>query len=44
MQFKIITNLLANRLAPILNDVISFEQSSFLKGHQILDGLLLVMS
>nr|KAJ0216202.1 hypothetical protein LSAT_V11C300102750 [Lactuca sativa] len=42
LYFKIIAKLLANRLAPVLHDVIGLEQSAFLKSKQILDGRLLV--
>lgn len=42
IRFKVSAKLLANRLAPVIQDVIGLEQSAFLKGRQILDGLLMV--
>ena len=42
VQYKIIAKLLANRLARELNSIISFEQSAFVAGRQILDGPLMV--
>nr|KAJ0226250.1 hypothetical protein LSAT_V11C100012300 [Lactuca sativa] len=42
MQFKIISKILAKRLAEVLPNVIGVEQSAFLKGRQILDGPLMI--
>lgn len=42
MQFKVIFKLLAKRLSIVLHDVIGMEQSTFLKGRQILDDPLMV--
>ncbi|XP_023758756.1 uncharacterized protein LOC111907189 [Lactuca sativa] len=42
IHFEIIAKLLANRLAPVLHDVIGLEPSAFLNSSQILDGPLLV--
>nr|KAJ0196886.1 hypothetical protein LSAT_V11C700362410 [Lactuca sativa] len=42
IRFKVSAKLLANRLAPVIQDVIGLEQSAFLKGRQILDGPLIV--
>lgn len=41
-QYKIMSKLLTLRLAPIMNSIISLEQSAFVKGRQILDGPLMV--
>ena len=38
---KIITKVMANRLKPILLELISQEQSRFVEGRQIMDGILL---
>ncbi|KAI3763779.1 hypothetical protein L2E82_13776 [Cichorium intybus] len=37
-QYKIIGKLLANRLANVIDGIVSKEQSAFIKGRQILDG------
>nr|GEU95953.1 RNA-directed DNA polymerase, eukaryota, reverse transcriptase zinc-binding domain protein [Tanacetum cinerariifolium] len=42
-QYKIIAKVLANRLARVIDSVISHEQSAFIKHRQILDGPLMVM-
>ncbi|GJU48131.1 RNA-directed DNA polymerase, eukaryota, reverse transcriptase zinc-binding domain protein [Tanacetum coccineum] len=42
LQYKIIAKLLANRIAKVIEGVISVEQSAFIKGRQILDGPLVV--
>nr|GEZ34182.1 RNA-directed DNA polymerase, eukaryota, reverse transcriptase zinc-binding domain protein [Tanacetum cinerariifolium] len=42
-KYKIITKLLANRLAKVIDSVISREQTAFVKHRQILDGPLMVM-
>lgn len=39
--YKIISKVIANRLKPILPDIISEEQSGFVEGRQILDNILL---
>ncbi|GKB24004.1 RNA-directed DNA polymerase, eukaryota, reverse transcriptase zinc-binding domain protein, partial [Tanacetum coccineum] len=41
-QYKIIAKVLANRLARVIDSVISHEQSAFIKQRQILDGPLMV--
>ena len=38
---KIIMKVLANRLKPLLLGLISSEQTSFMEGRQILDGIIL---
>ena len=38
---KIITKVMENRLKPILSELISQEQSGFVEGRQILDGIVL---
>ncbi|GJU89969.1 RNA-directed DNA polymerase, eukaryota [Tanacetum coccineum] len=41
-QYKIIGKILANRLSLVINDIISLEQSTFIKGRQITDGPLIL--
>nr|GEV87507.1 putative hydrolase C777.06c [Tanacetum cinerariifolium] len=41
-RYKIIAKVLANRLARVIDSVISQEQSAFIKHRQILDGPLMV--
>ncbi|XP_071694564.1 uncharacterized protein [Rutidosis leptorrhynchoides] len=41
-QYKIITKILANRMALVIDKVIRKEQSAFIKGRQILDGSLII--
>ncbi|GKA71899.1 RNA-directed DNA polymerase, eukaryota, reverse transcriptase zinc-binding domain protein [Tanacetum coccineum] len=41
-QYKIIAKILANRLARVIDSIISQEQSAFIKHRQILDGPLIV--
>nr|GFB28751.1 RNA-directed DNA polymerase, eukaryota, reverse transcriptase zinc-binding domain protein [Tanacetum cinerariifolium] len=41
-QYKIIAKVMANRLAQVIDSVISHEQSAFIKHRQILDGPLMV--
>ncbi|GKC55456.1 RNA-directed DNA polymerase, eukaryota, reverse transcriptase zinc-binding domain protein [Tanacetum coccineum] len=41
-QYKIIAKVMANRLARVIDSVISQEQSAFIKHRQILDGPLMV--
>ena len=38
---KIMMKVLANRLKPILSGLISLEQTGFVEGRQILDGIIL---
>nr|GEZ12517.1 RNA-directed DNA polymerase, eukaryota [Tanacetum cinerariifolium] len=40
-QYKIIGKILANRLSLVIGDIISQEQTTFIKGRQILDGPLI---
>nr|GEW12948.1 hypothetical protein [Tanacetum cinerariifolium] len=42
VQYKIIAKILANRLAEVVDKVISHEQSAFILGRQILDGPLML--
>ena len=39
---KIITKFITNRLKPILPTLVALEQSGFVEGRQILDGVILV--
>jgi len=39
-MYKILSKVLANRLRSIMGSVISDSQSAFIKGRQILDGIL----
>nr|GEX52949.1 RNA-directed DNA polymerase, eukaryota, reverse transcriptase zinc-binding domain protein [Tanacetum cinerariifolium] len=41
-QYKIIGNILANRLGMVIGSCISPEQSAFIKGRNILDGPLII--
>nr|GEY62122.1 putative RNA-directed DNA polymerase, eukaryota, reverse transcriptase zinc-binding domain protein [Tanacetum cinerariifolium] len=41
-QYKIIGKLLANRLSTVIGSCVSFEQSTFIKGINILDGPLVL--
>ncbi|GKB10316.1 RNA-directed DNA polymerase, eukaryota, partial [Tanacetum coccineum] len=41
-QYKIIGKILANRLSMVIDDIISQEQSAFIKGRQITDGPLIL--
>nr|GEU30517.1 RNA-directed DNA polymerase, eukaryota, reverse transcriptase zinc-binding domain protein [Tanacetum cinerariifolium] len=41
-QYKIIAKVMENRLAQVIDSVISHEQSAFIKNRQILDGPLMV--
>ena len=40
--YKIITKVVANKLKPILLDLLTNEQSGFMEGGEILDGIILV--
>ncbi|XP_071693053.1 uncharacterized protein [Rutidosis leptorrhynchoides] len=42
VQYKIITKLLAFRLSLVIDEVISPEQTAYIKGRQILDGPLII--
>ena len=39
--YKIITKVIANHLKPLLPSLISPEQTGYVEGHQILDGIIL---
>ncbi|GJZ21486.1 putative RNA-directed DNA polymerase, eukaryota, reverse transcriptase zinc-binding domain protein [Tanacetum coccineum] len=41
-QYKIIGKLLANRLSMVIGNCVSFEQSTFIKGRNVLDGPLVL--
>ncbi|GJS60856.1 RNA-directed DNA polymerase, eukaryota [Tanacetum coccineum] len=41
-QYKIVGKILANRLSMIIDDLVSSEQSAFIKGRQILDGPMIL--
>lgn len=41
-QYKIICKLLANRLEEVIVSVVSMNQSAFIKGRHILDGLFIL--
>ncbi|GJS91543.1 RNA-directed DNA polymerase, eukaryota [Tanacetum coccineum] len=42
IQYKVLAKILANRLASVIDSVISNEQLAFIKGRQILDGPLMI--
>ncbi|GJV49827.1 RNA-directed DNA polymerase, eukaryota, reverse transcriptase zinc-binding domain protein [Tanacetum coccineum] len=42
IHYKIIAKILANRLSKVFSKIVSYEQSVFIKDHQILDGLLIL--
>ncbi|GJS45072.1 RNA-directed DNA polymerase, eukaryota, reverse transcriptase zinc-binding domain protein [Tanacetum coccineum] len=42
LQYKIIAKIFANRLATVVNSLVSSEQSAFISGRQILDGPLML--
>ncbi|KAK9058221.1 hypothetical protein SSX86_023061 [Deinandra increscens subsp. villosa] len=42
LQYKVISKILANRMSGIMDQIISPEQSAFIKGRQILDGPLML--
>nr|GEW76296.1 RNA-directed DNA polymerase, eukaryota [Tanacetum cinerariifolium] len=41
-QYKIIGKILANRLSLVIGDIVSQEQSAFIKGRQLMDGPLIL--
>ena len=41
-SYKILSKLLANRIKPLLDKLISLDQGSFIKGRHILDKVILV--
>nr|GEZ00854.1 transposon TX1 uncharacterized [Tanacetum cinerariifolium] len=42
VHYKIIAKIQANRLAKLIDKIVSHEQSAFIVGHQILDGPLIL--
>ncbi|GJX52863.1 putative reverse transcriptase domain-containing protein [Tanacetum coccineum] len=42
IQYKIVANPLANRMVKVIDDLVHPVQSAFVKGHQILDGPMVV--
>ncbi|GJZ30258.1 RNA-directed DNA polymerase, eukaryota, reverse transcriptase zinc-binding domain protein [Tanacetum coccineum] len=42
IHYKIIAKILANRLSKVIDKIVSKEQSSFIAGHQILDGPIIL--
>nr|GEX73688.1 putative RNA-directed DNA polymerase, eukaryota, reverse transcriptase zinc-binding domain protein [Tanacetum cinerariifolium] len=42
IHYKIVAKILAIRLAKVIDSIISPEQSTFISGHQILDGPLII--
>ncbi|GKB85929.1 putative RNA-directed DNA polymerase [Tanacetum coccineum] len=42
VQYKIIAKLLANRLSKVVHKIVNHEQSAFISGRHILDGLLML--
>jgi len=40
-MYKVLAKILANRLRVVIRSVVSDSQSAFVKGKQILDGILL---
>ncbi|GKA46235.1 hypothetical protein Tco_0739118, partial [Tanacetum coccineum] len=42
VHYKIIAKILANRLAKVIDKIVSHEQSAFIAGRQILDGPLIL--
>nr|GEV19201.1 RNA-directed DNA polymerase, eukaryota [Tanacetum cinerariifolium] len=41
-RYKIIGKLLANRIALVVEDIVSVEESAFVKGRQIMDGSMIL--
>ncbi|GKB75656.1 RNA-directed DNA polymerase, eukaryota, partial [Tanacetum coccineum] len=41
-QYKIVGKILANRLSVVIDDLVSLEQSAFIKGRKILDGPMIL--
>ena len=41
IHYKIIAKILANRLSKVIDKIVSHEQSAFISGRQILDGLII---
>ncbi|GKB71667.1 RNA-directed DNA polymerase, eukaryota, reverse transcriptase zinc-binding domain protein [Tanacetum coccineum] len=42
LQYKVTAKILANRLASVVHNIVSEEQSAFISGRQILDGPLML--
>ncbi|GJW80269.1 putative RNA-directed DNA polymerase, eukaryota, reverse transcriptase zinc-binding domain protein [Tanacetum coccineum] len=42
IHYKIIAKILVNRLSKVINKIVSKEQSAFIVGRQILDGLIIL--
>ncbi|GKF01725.1 hypothetical protein Tco_0028648, partial [Tanacetum coccineum] len=41
-QYKIVRKILANSLSVVIDDLVSSEQSAFIKGRKIFDGLMIL--
>jgi hypothetical protein len=42
-MYKVLAKVLANRLRSVIGTVVSDSQSAFVKGKQILDGILIAI-
>lgn len=40
--YKLLSKVLAKRLAGVMNSIISSSQSTFIKGRQLVDGVLVI--
>lgn len=43
MVMKVVTKVITNRLKELLPDIVSEEQSAFVKGHLMIDNALIAM-